>query len=103
MLFGTTKNAVFIQLFSALITYVLLKFLHTEGQKKNNDKCLSFVRFTRQFLCAPLSIEWRIGLKGILEFHRKLYQVNTELIWLINTFVTIFKYYQWNLRISFLK
>lgn len=34
VLFGTTKNAVFSQLFAALIAYVLLKFLHTEGQKK---------------------------------------------------------------------
>ena len=28
VLFGTTKNAVFNQLFAALIAYVLLKFLH---------------------------------------------------------------------------
>ena len=75
VLFGTTKNAVFSQLFSALIAYVLLKFLHTEGQKKNNCKCLSFAGFTRQFLCAILPIEWRIAL---LEFHRELYQVNTR-------------------------
>jgi len=37
-----TKNAVFSQLFSALIAYVLLKFLHIEGHKKNNCKRLSF-------------------------------------------------------------
>ena len=77
VLFGTTKNAVFSQLFSALIAYVLLKFLHTEGHKKNNCKRLSFAGFTRQFLCATLSIEWRIGLKEILEFHWELYQINT--------------------------
>ena len=73
VLFGTTKNAVFSQLFAALIAYVLLKFLHTEGHKKNNCKRLSFAGFTRQFLCATLSIEWRIGLKEILAFHRELY------------------------------
>lgn len=77
VLFGTTKNAVFSQLFSALIAYVLLKFLHTEGHKKNNCKRLSFAGFTRQLLCTTLPIEWRIGLREILEFQRELYQTNT--------------------------
>ena len=77
VLFGTTKNAVFSQLFSALIAYVLLKFLHTEGHKKNNCKRLSFAGFTRRFLCATLPIEWWISLKEILAFHRELYQTNT--------------------------
>lgn len=77
VLFGTTKNAVFNQLFAALIAYVLLKFLHTEGQKKNNCKRLSFAGFTRQLLCATLPIEWRIGLREILEFHRELYHEST--------------------------
>ena len=77
VLFGTTKNAVFSQLFAALIAYVLLKFLHMEGQKKKNCKRLSFAGFTRQLLCATLPIEWRIGLREILEFHQELYQVNT--------------------------
>ena len=51
VLFGTTKNAVSSQLFAALIAYVLLKFLHTEGKKKTNCKPLSFAGFTRQLLC----------------------------------------------------
>jgi len=70
------KNAVFSQLFSALIAYVLLKFLHIEGHKKNNCKRLSFAGFTRQFLCATFPIEWRIGLKEILAFHRGLNPLN---------------------------
>ncbi|WP_427110314.1 IS4 family transposase [Lysinibacillus xylanilyticus] len=69
VLFGTTKNAVFNQLFVALIAYVCLKFLHTEGIKKNNTKPLSFVGFTRMFLCAALPLEWRIRMKEILMFH----------------------------------
>ncbi|KOY81440.1 IS4 family transposase [Lysinibacillus macroides] len=77
VLFGTTKNAVFNQLFAALIAYVLLKFLHTEGHKKNNCKRLSFAGFTRQLLCATLPIEWRIGIKEILAFHGELTQINT--------------------------
>lgn len=54
VLFGTTKNAVFSQLFAALISYVLLKFLYTEGHKKNSCKRLSFAGFKRQLLCATL-------------------------------------------------
>jgi len=77
VLFGTTKNAVFSQFFAALIAYVLLKFLHMEGQKKMNCKRLSFAGFTRQHLCASLPIEWRIGLQEIPDFHQGLYQVNT--------------------------
>lgn len=77
VLFGTTKNAVFNQLFAALIAYVLLKFLHVQGQKKNNAKRLSFAGFTRLFLCEDLSIEWRIGVKEILAFHRTMNQVDT--------------------------
>lgn len=75
VLFGTTKNAVFNQLFAALIAYVLLKFLHTEGHKKNNCKRLSFAGFKRQLLCATLPVEWCISLKEILAFHQELYQV----------------------------
>lgn len=41
VLFGPTKKAVFNQLFAALIAYVCLKFLHTQGIKKNNTKPLS--------------------------------------------------------------
>lgn len=76
VLFGTTENAVYSQLFTALIAYVLLKFLQTEGHKKKNCKRLSFAGFTRQLLCDTLPIEWRIGLKEILEFHRELYQID---------------------------
>ncbi|UYB49997.1 IS4 family transposase (plasmid) [Lysinibacillus capsici] len=76
VLFGTTENAVYSQLFAALIAYVLLKFLQTECHKKKNCKRLSFAGFTRQLLCDTLPIEWRIELKEILDFHRKLYQVD---------------------------
>ncbi|WP_029501253.1 IS4 family transposase, partial [Kurthia huakuii] len=62
VLFGTTENAVYSQLFAALIAYVLLKFLQTEGHKKKHCKRLSFAGFTRQLLCDTLPIEWRIGL-----------------------------------------
>jgi hypothetical protein len=72
VLFGTTKNAVFNQLFAALIAYVLLKFLHVQGSKENPQKPVSFVGFTRLFLCNSLPLEWRISVKEILGFHRHL-------------------------------
>ena len=71
VLFGTTENAVYSQLFAALIAYVLLKFLQTEGHKKKHCKRLSFAGFKRQFICDTL----RIGLKEIVEFQRELYQI----------------------------
>lgn len=76
VLFGTTENAVYSQLFAALIAYVLLKFLQTECHKKKHCKRLSFTGFTRQLLCDTLPIEWRIGLKEIIEFQRTLYQID---------------------------
>jgi hypothetical protein len=77
VLFGTTKNAVFNQLFAALIAYVLLKFLHVQGHKKTNVKPLSFVGFTRLFLCDALPLEWSVGVNEILAFHWKINQLNT--------------------------
>lgn len=63
-LFSTAENAVFNQLFAALITYVLLKFLHVHGSKEENCKRMSFAGFHRLLLCDDLPIEWRIGVKG---------------------------------------
>lgn len=70
VLFGTTKNAVFNQLFAALITFVLLKFIHVQGSHKKYCKPLSFTSFQRLLLCDDLPIEWRIGLKEIDESQR---------------------------------
>lgn len=77
VLFGTTSNAVFNQLFAAMIAYVLLKFIHIQGSKKKHIKSLSFAGFTRLFLCGALPIEWSISLKEILEFQWGLTQLNT--------------------------
>ena len=77
VLFGTTSNAVFNQLFAAMIAYVLLKFIHVQGRKKKHIKPLSFTGFTRLFLCNALPIEWRISLNETLEFHWRLNQLST--------------------------
>jgi len=70
VLFGTTKNAVFNQLFAALIAYVLLKWLHVQAQKHINRKPLSLTGFQRLLLCDDLPFEWRIALKEIVESYR---------------------------------
>jgi hypothetical protein len=77
VLFGTTKNAVFNQLFAALIAFVLLKFLYVQGSKKNNGKPLSFAGFSRLLICDALPLEWRIGVKEIVTFHREMSQSRT--------------------------
>lgn len=48
--FGTTKNTIFSQLFLAMIAYVLLKLMHTEGQKKSYCKALSYVSLARELI-----------------------------------------------------
>ncbi|MBO0588386.1 MULTISPECIES: IS4 family transposase [unclassified Sporosarcina] len=75
VLFGTTENAVFNQLFPALITYVLLKFLHVHGSKEENCKRLSFAGFHRLLLCDDLPIEWCIGIKKVMGRQRQIYHV----------------------------
>lgn len=75
VLFGTTKNAVFNQLFSAIIAYVLLKWLHVQGKKQPYCKSLSFAGFKRLFICDDLPFEWRLGIKEILEWHIRIYGV----------------------------
>lgn len=74
VLFGTTKNVVFNQLFTALIAYVLFKFLPTQGSKQIHVKPLSFAGFTRLLLWDDLSFEWRIHIRETLEFHWELNQ-----------------------------
>ena len=70
VLFGTTKNVVFNQLFAALIAYVLLKWLHGQARKQINRKPLSLTGFKRLLLCDDLPFEWRIVLKEIVQKHR---------------------------------
>ena len=77
MLFRTTKNAVFNQLFAALIAFVLLKFLHVQGSKKNGSKPLSSIGFSRLLICDALPMEWRIGMNEIIRFYRQMGQLDT--------------------------
>jgi IS4 transposase len=67
-LFGTTENAVYGQLYTALIVFVLLKWLF-DGAKHAFPRHaeLSFVRFTRLLLVNGLPTEW------VLRIHRLLH------------------------------
>ncbi|UQZ86373.1 Transposase DDE domain protein [Paenibacillus konkukensis] len=66
-LFGTTENAVYGQLFSALIVFVLLKWLF-DGTKHGFPRHanLSFVRFARLLLLDRLPVEWMIRLHRLI-------------------------------------
>ena len=74
VLFGTTPNAVFSQLFASLIAYVLLKFLHTRIHSKTDVEVLSFAGFTRLFLWHALPLKWRTYVEEILSSARIIYQ-----------------------------
>ena len=84
MLFGTTKNAVFNQLFAALIAYVILRWLYTQGKKQPYCKKLSFAGFLRMLLCDTLQIEWKLALQEITRNRLIIYEL-IGLIWLIDT------------------
>nr|WP_262384703.1 transposase [Paenibacillus terrae] len=58
--FGTTENAVYGQLFSALIVYVLLKTMYDRvGLRVPKHEALEFVRFARLLLLCKLPARWR--------------------------------------------
>ncbi|MFK4303099.1 hypothetical protein ABH892_003219 [Paenibacillus sp. RC254] len=66
-LFGRTENAVYGQLFCALIVYVLLKWLFDAAQGAwPKHAILSFARFSRLFLLQNLPVEWLIQIQHVL-------------------------------------
>jgi hypothetical protein len=69
MLFGTTQNAVYGQLYTALLVYVLLKFLFDQGNANVHVSArLTFVEFDRQFTLKILSPEWKVYLSSCIIF-----------------------------------
>ncbi|WP_157264461.1 IS4 family transposase, partial [Paenibacillus oryzisoli] len=65
MLFGTTPNAVYGQLYTALLVYVLLKFLFDQGNTTVHKSArLTFVNFARKFSLQELPPEWRVFLSS---------------------------------------
>ncbi|CAG7653460.1 IS4 family transposase IS5377 [Paenibacillus solanacearum] len=68
-LFGTTENAVYGQLFSALMVYVLLKWsFDALSLKMPRHARLSFVQFSRLFGLCKLPIEWVVRLNRLLQY-----------------------------------
>jgi hypothetical protein len=62
-LFGTTPNAVYGQLYTALIVYVSLQFLYVQGNSwVHPSSRLSFAEFDRLVSLADLPPEWKVYL-----------------------------------------
>ena len=67
-LFGTTENAVYGQLFTALMVYVLLKWLFdTANSTVVQHAVLSFARFTRLFRLHLLPLEWIVTIQQVVQ------------------------------------
>jgi hypothetical protein len=67
-LFGTTENAVYGQLFSALMVYVLLTWLFdavSSGMPRHAR--LSFVQFSRFFVLGKLPVEWIVCILRFIQ------------------------------------
>ncbi|WP_100330123.1 IS4 family transposase [Bacillus xiapuensis] len=58
VLFGTTENAVFNQLFAAFIAYVLLHWLYKQTKSSISKPNLSSVAFQRMLLTGALPLQW---------------------------------------------
>ncbi|MDQ8738815.1 transposase, partial [Paenibacillus sp. LHD-38] len=68
-LFGTTPNAVYGQLYTALLVYVLLKLLFDQGNSVVHPSArLSFAEFDRLFSMNHLQPEWIVYLTSVLNF-----------------------------------
>ena len=72
-LFGTTPNAVFNQLYAALIAYVILRWLHQRTSKMHVFKRLSFITFTRHLLAQNLPVDWASEMAVMLKRWKQLY------------------------------
>ncbi|MFT9850567.1 transposase, partial [Aneurinibacillus sp. REN35] len=72
-LFGTTENAVFNQLYAALLAYVVFKTLHEERRHHPLIQGTSFISFTRQLLEAELRVEWQLIFQSFIKSYKQLY------------------------------
>lgn len=68
VLFGTTKNAVFNQLFAAIMTYVVLRWLYDQAKPFIIAcKSIPFIRFKEQIERNQVQVEWLIAATKIFE------------------------------------
>ncbi|MGG3957350.1 transposase, partial [Bhargavaea massiliensis] len=71
-LFGTTKNAVYNQLFAAFIAYVLLRWLYDRTEKRTQTT-LTFISFVRRVLFGQLPLDWKSEMVAVLFEHAHFY------------------------------
>jgi len=76
VLFGTTPNAVFNQLFAALIAYVLLKWLYKNTENKNIFHVLSFAEFHHKLMHDELPIDWVSEMAFLLKEYFSFYRTS---------------------------
>lgn len=77
ILFGTTKNAVFNQLFAALMTYVVLKWLYDHARSfVISCKSVPLIRFKEQIQYNQVHAEWIIAIGKVLDKHVYLSTMN---------------------------
>lgn len=76
ILFGTTPNAVYNQLFAALIAYVLLKWLYKNMKNKKVFHALNFAQFHRRLLHNELPIDWLSELVTFLKEYFIIYGIS---------------------------
>lgn len=70
ILFGTTKNAVFNQLFAALMTYVVLKWLYVHAKSfVHLCRSVPLIRFKEQIQSNQVQVEWLIASAKVLDKH----------------------------------
>jgi hypothetical protein len=67
VLFGTTENAVYNQLYAALIAYVLLRWLYDRIGVRRVFSTMSFVSFQRKFLTRQLPVDWLSEMAAFLK------------------------------------
>lgn len=70
VLFGTTENAVFNQLFAVLIAYVLLKWVYSKTSQGRIFEQLSFTSFQRKLREDSLPIDWCSEMAVVLKKYK---------------------------------
>lgn len=75
-LFVTTENAVYTQLFAALIAYVLMKGLYNQAKRAISRSFLSLAGFQRLLLCDVLPLEWQTAVTECLYRQKQLHRTS---------------------------
>jgi IS4 transposase len=66
-LFGTTENAIFNQLYAALIAYILIRWLFDKTKTRRVFQQLSMLSFQRLLIIGALPIDWFSEMMAFLK------------------------------------